>query len=102
MSALLEQVQLDAEGYLADANDWTEGIAKLIAEEEGIMVLTPRHLEILNIVRDEFIETGKAPTLRRLTKVYGIPTKELYGLFPGGPGKKAARIAGVKKPKGCI
>ncbi|UCH11711.1 MAG: TusE/DsrC/DsvC family sulfur relay protein, partial [Fidelibacterota bacterium] len=27
---------------------------------------------------------------------------ELYQLFPGGPAKKAAKIAGLKKPEGCI
>ena len=32
----------------------------------------------------------------------GVDTKELYQLFPGGPGKLVARIAGLKKPTGCI
>ncbi|MFQ5629699.1 MAG: TusE/DsrC/DsvC family sulfur relay protein, partial [bacterium] len=40
--------------------------------------------------------------IRRLKKSGGIPTKELYELFPNGPAKKAARIAGLPKPKGCV
>jgi sulfur relay (sulfurtransferase) DsrC/TusE family protein len=28
--------------------------------------------------------------------------KELYQLFPTGPAKTAARLAGIPKPKGCI
>ena len=38
----------------------------------------------------------------RLTKESGVDTKALYQLFPKGPAKKAARIAGLPKPKGCI
>jgi tRNA 2-thiouridine synthesizing protein E len=40
--------------------------------------------------------------LRRITKAGGVPTKELYTLFPKGPAKKVARIAGLGKPTGCI
>ncbi|NOZ83703.1 MAG: TusE/DsrC/DsvC family sulfur relay protein, partial [Epsilonproteobacteria bacterium] len=39
---------------------------------------------------------------RRLGKESGVPIKELYKLFPKGPAKKAAKIAGIKKPVGCI
>ena len=53
-------------------------------------------------MRQEFAEKGTAPSVRRLTKQSGVPTKELYALFPGGPAKKAARIAGVPKPQGCV
>ena len=60
------------------------------------------HFEIIYIIRDEYSLKGQAPSLRRLSKVHGFPTKELYQLFPGGPGKKAAKISGVKKPRGCI
>jgi tRNA 2-thiouridine synthesizing protein E len=28
--------------------------------------------------------------------------KELYELFPKGPGKLAARIAGLPKPQSCV
>jgi dissimilatory sulfite reductase related protein len=31
-----------------------------------------------------------------------VPIKELYQLFPKGPAKKAAKIAGIPKPRGCI
>jgi sulfur relay (sulfurtransferase) DsrC/TusE family protein len=31
-----------------------------------------------------------------------VQTKELYELFPGGPGKLAAKVSGLKKPTGCI
>ena len=35
-------------------------------------------------------------------KASGVPIKELYQLFPKGPAKLAAKIAGIPKPRGCI
>mgnify|MGYP001075235246 CR=1 FL=1 len=102
MPEYIETVKFDDDGYLENYELWSEDLAKTIAEEEGIYDLTGRHLEVVYAIREEFKDKGEAPTLRRLNKVHGFPTKELYQLFPGGPGKKAARIAGVKKPHGCI
>jgi tRNA 2-thiouridine synthesizing protein E len=31
-----------------------------------------------------------------------VTTKELFQLFPKGPAKLAALVAGIPKPKGCI
>ena len=53
-------------------------------------------------MRTEFDEKGDAPSIRKLTKESGVSVKELYQLFPKGPAKKAAKIAGLPKPKGCI
>jgi tRNA 2-thiouridine synthesizing protein E len=53
-------------------------------------------------MRKVFMEDGDAPSIRRLTKESGVDTKSLYKLFPKGPAKKAAKIAGLPKPKGCI
>lgn len=94
-------VALDAEGFLVNPNDWTPEIAEVLAHEEGIE-LTDRHWEVINFVRKYYEEHGEPPTLRAITKRSGVPTKELYQLFPKGPAKKVARIAGLGKPKGCI
>ena len=45
---------------------------------------------------------GDPSTVRVLGKTSGVSVKELYELFPKGPAKMAARIAGIPKPKGCI
>jgi tRNA 2-thiouridine synthesizing protein E len=34
--------------------------------------------------------------------VGGVPTTELFILFPSKPGKKMAYIAGLPKPHGCV
>lgn len=95
-------IELDADGNLAQMDDWSEDIAKALAEEAQIFELTDRHWAVINYMRKEFAEKGDAPSLRRLTKESGVQTKELYALFPKGPAKKAARIAGLPKPKGCV
>jgi tRNA 2-thiouridine synthesizing protein E len=53
-------------------------------------------------MRGAYLENGAAPSIRRLGKASGVPIKELYELFPRGPAKLAAKIAGIPKPRGCI
>ena len=93
---------LDADGNLADRNDWNEDIAREIAAIEGIHELTPQHWAVIKFMRAVFEKDGDSPSIRRLTKESGVDTKTLYQLFPKGPAKRAARIAGLPKPKGCI
>jgi len=95
-------VAFDAEGFMTDPNEWTEEIANVLAEEEGIAPLTDQHWTVIKFVRDEFAKSGEPPTLRTISKKSGVNTKELYKLFPKGPAKKVARVAGLGKPKGCI
>lgn len=97
-----KQIEVDSDGNLKNLNDWSEEIATEIAGLEGIEKLTDRHWLVINFMRKEFMEKGDGPTVRRLTKESGVDTKELYALFPKGPAKKAARIGGIPKPKGCI
>lgn len=97
-----KSVDFDAEGFMTNHKDWDIEIAKVIAAEEGIPALNDRHMIVINFMRKEFEAKGDGPSIRRLTKESGVPTKELYELFPGGPAKKAAKIAGIKKPHGCI
>jgi tRNA 2-thiouridine synthesizing protein E len=93
---------LDADGNLANRNDWNEEIAREIAAIEGIPELTAQHWAVIKFMRAVFEKEGDAPSIRRLTKESGVDTKTLYQLFPKGPAKKAARISGLPKPKGCI
>ncbi len=93
---------LDADGNLADRNEWNEEVARELAAQEGIPELTTQHWAVINYMRQVFDKEGDAPSIRRLTKESGVDTKTLYQLFPKGPAKRAAKIAGLPKPKGCI
>ncbi len=95
-------VERDAEGFLTDPQQWNEEIAAMIAAEAGITELTPRHWLVVNYMRETYLTTGEAPSIRTLGKASGVPIKELYELFPKGPAKLAAKIGGIPKPRGCI
>jgi tRNA 2-thiouridine synthesizing protein E len=97
-----KMIEFDDDGHLKNLSDWNEDIARELAKEEGIPELTDRHWLVINYMRQEFQKIGDAPSIRKLTKESGVDTKELYQLFPKGPAKKSARIAGLPKPKGCI
>jgi TusE/DsrC/DsvC family sulfur relay protein len=98
---ILDTVKFDEEGFMVDPQAWTPQIAKAISEREGLE-LTDRHWVVIEFARKEFEATGEAPTLRRITKNSGVPTKELYELFPNGPAKRLAMVSGLGKPTGCI
>ena len=95
-------VDVDAEGFLTDPEQWNAAIAGAIARANGIPELTDRHWLVVQFMRDRYLETGEAPSIRALGKESGVPVKELYQLFPKGPAKLAAKIGGIPKPKGCI
>ena len=95
-------VNFDDENFMVDYTQWDTDVAEALAEEEGLAPLNDRHFAVINYMRKTFAEKGDGPTIRRLTKESGVPTKELYALFPGAPAKKAARLAGIPKPHGCI
>ena len=95
-------VDVDAEGFLTDPAQWNETIAHAIARENAIPELTERHWLVVRFMRERYLATGAAPSIRALGKESGVPIKELYQLFPNGPAKLAAKIGGIPKPKGCI
>jgi dissimilatory sulfite reductase related protein len=96
------EVDVNEEGFLLDASQWTPEIAEYLADKEGIGPLTERHWKVITFCREDNAREGQPPGLRRISKLSGVGTKELYQLFPRGPGKLAAKIAGLPKPKGCI
>lgn len=94
-------IAVDEDGYMTDHSQWTRELAAGLAADEGIE-LTDAHWKVLDFIAGDYAEKGKVPGMRRMNKVGGIPTKDLYALFPGGPIKKAARIAGYPKPASCV
>lgn len=96
------EVEVDEQGFLQKPEQWNEAIARQIATENGIDPLTDRHMQVIQFMRDRFLSTGSAPSIRSLGKESGVPIKELYQLFPKGPAKLAAKIGGIPKPQGCV
>lgn len=94
-------VELNEEGYLANAADWTREMAVELAASLGI-VLSERHWKVIEYLRAETARGAGLPSIRRLKSEGVMPTKDLYELFPDGPLKKAALIAGLPKPASCV
>ena len=96
------EIELNDEGFLVDPSQWNDDIAVELARREGIDPLTERHWQVIRFMRSEYEAKGTGPTVRVLGKTSGVSIKELYQLFPKGPAKLAAKIAGIPKPRGCI
>lgn len=95
------EIVVDAEGFLQKPEQWNEELGVEMASDLGI-TLTDKHWQVINFMRNRFLTTGSAPSIRTLGKESGVPIKELYHLFPKGPAKLAAKIGGIPKPHGCI
>jgi tRNA 2-thiouridine synthesizing protein E len=95
-------VQVSNDGFLLNLDEWSPDIAEEIARDAGISDLTEDHWKVISFCREDMAQTGKSPGLRRISKRSGVNMKSLYKLFPKGPGKLAARISGLPKPKSCI
>ena len=98
---ILDTVDFDDDGFMVDDAVWTKEIGQAIAEALEIE-LSDRHWVVIKFARADFDSSGEPPTLRRITQQTDVSMKEMYQLFPDGPAKLAANIAGLKKPTGCI
>ena len=92
----------DDQGYLLDPADWSEDLARTLAQQENI-VLTEHHWEVIRFMRDFFAEHQVIPdvrfVMRHLSGVYGGGRNLVFELFPFGYVKQACRIAGMRKPR---
>ncbi|MDJ0953074.1 MAG: TusE/DsrC/DsvC family sulfur relay protein [Acidimicrobiia bacterium] len=95
------EVTVDDEGFMTEYDEWNEEIAAELAANIGIE-LGEGHWQVIKFLREDYKEQGETPMLRRVSNVGGVPTKELFQLFPKKPAKKMSYIAGVPKPHGCV
>jgi dissimilatory sulfite reductase related protein len=95
-------IELNDDGFFVRPEQWTEEMVPELALRDGIASLTDAHWKVIRFMRAQYLDKGTGPTVRILGKTSGVTIKELYQLFPGGPAKTAARIAGIPKPRGCI
>lgn len=103
-----QRIELDANGYLKNRQDWQEEVAKALAAKEQID-LSPAHWEVIYFVRDFYETYNTSPAMRALTKAMAqklgaekASSIALYALFPQGPAKQATKLAGLPKPVKCI
>lgn len=98
-------IETDANGFLKNQDDWSEDLAKHMAEMEGI-ALTDKHWDIINYLRNEFFDNaGSQPNTRHIVKAMSdkwgknVIQKDVYDLFPKDPSKQGGRIAGLPESR---
>ena len=94
------EVSVNEEGYLTDLNQWTREVATEIAGNEGV-TMSDKSWEVIDWIQNQY-RSEVALTIRKVGKSGVTDIKEFYALFPGGPLKKASKIAGIPKPASCI
>ncbi len=93
-------VEVNAEGYLKNMDQWTPELAREMAAAENIE-LSPKHFEVLEWLRAKQRE-GVALSIRKVGASGLVDIKTFYQLFPGGPLKISSKLAGIPKPVSCI
>ena len=94
--------EVDEDGFLLRFEDWCPEWLEFVKESEGIPELTADHHKVIDFLQDYYKKNGIAPMVRIMSKNTGYKLKEIYDLFPSGPGKGACKMAGLPKPTGCV
>jgi len=100
-AVVLDGVAYSSDGHLADPGAWTRSLAVTIAAAQGLQ-LGEGQWKLVDFAREEYLQKKASPNIRRITQATGIPTREIYAMFPKAPGRTIARIAGIPKPTGCL
>ena len=94
-------IETDPNGNLVNPADWDEDVAQALAQEEGVELTEP-HWDVLNYLRDEYLNNGQnQPMERAILKDMGkrwgkkVSSKDMYRLFPKAPSKQGNKIAGL-------
>lgn len=100
-----QSIATNNDGYLDNIEDWSEDLAKHMAESDGVD-LTERHWDVINYLRDEYINNGQnQPNTRTIVKAMSeawgekVGQKDLYDLFPRDPSKQGGRLAGLPESR---
>jgi len=94
--------EVDENGFMQEADRWTEDVARAYAALEGVNEVTEDQWKAIKYLRNYYLENGMCPMIRRLIKETGFNLSRLYELFPQGPANSACKWAGVPKPTGCV
>lgn len=101
-------IATDKDGHLCHADDWSEAVARAIAEQENIS-LAAEHWEIIQLLRQFYRQYELSPPMRPLVKYVAAQLgadkgRSIYllQLFPPSPARVASKIAGLPRPENCL
>lgn len=95
-------IELNENGYLLEQDQWSEDVARALAEKEGL-TLSDRHWDVIHYLREEYFDNNSnQPNNRVMAKAMSakwngekVNASTLFDLFPGTPSKQAGLIAGL-------
>jgi tRNA 2-thiouridine synthesizing protein E len=95
-------LNVDADGYLTDPDQWTEAFAEETARALGIE-LGPDHWAAIRFMR-AWYEEHRVPAdarfvIRHLTETRGAGRNRLFELFARSYPGEACKIAGMRRPR---
>jgi len=102
-------IETDAGGYLVNQADWSQDVAIKLAASEKIN-MTETHWGLIEAVRQYYQENQQHLSMIDLIHLLSKHLKEtpyearrdidnfLFKLFPHGPDKQLAKIAGLPQP----
>ncbi|HDN26367.1 MAG TPA: TusE/DsrC/DsvC family sulfur relay protein [Thioploca sp.] len=102
-------IETDTNGYLVNQRDWSQEVAMKLAAAEKID-MTETHWGLIEAVRQFSDENKQQVSMIDLIHLLSKHLKEtpyearrdidnfLYQLFPNGPDKQLAKIAGLPQP----
>lgn len=104
----MNSLKLDENGHLLDYHCWNREIGEYLSKKDKLK-LNSQHWQIINLVREIYLETEISPPMRLLIKAIQnklskdiANSRHLYKLFPDGPVRLACKYAGLPKPKHCL
>ena len=89
--------EVDEDGFIVEAEDWTKDVADILSREEVPAGLTEDHWAIIDYMRHYYLEYGTIPPVRMLSREIGFTLRSIKELFPNGLTKGACRIAGIPR-----
>ena len=99
---ILNEEQLDNDGFLKEMINWSHEMAEELAERNDLGPLTDEHWRIIDFVRKYYVENGEGPPVVKIGKDLGMKPSEICTLFPCGAARGAFRLAGLPRPAGCV
>lgn len=98
------EVETTETGFLVSPSDWSKELCEHMAQADSID-LTDHHWDLINFLREEFLENGSNPNTRTIVKAMGKAwgekpsQKDVYDLFLGDPSRVAGKYAGTSESK---
>jgi sulfur relay (sulfurtransferase) DsrC/TusE family protein len=69
---------------IRDEKIWQEMVESILSKE-GIAPITPRHRQVMSIVRKSYLERERAPSVRELCTLAGLTLSDFFALYPDWP-----------------